>query len=141
METNLDREWAQHCFVTDCSTGERMTIDESIRRMVDNPQIRDKLREMAQRGIDLQRSITARPANIFKLAKWAADCVRNFNFAPSWLAIGDEPGAAVSRAELMGILYGIALEEAVAAVERERVRVASSPQRIRTVGYRNRTAS
>jgi hypothetical protein len=135
MEANqTDREWIKDCYVTTGINGARMRIDESIRAMVDNSHIRDRLREMAQRGVDLQRSITARPANIFKLAKWAAECVKNFNFAPAWLAIGDEPGAAVSRTELMDILHGMALEESVAAVERERIRVANSPQRFSTIG-------
>lgn len=118
-----------------------MTIDASIRRMVENDDIRAKLREMAQRGVDLQRLYTSRPADVHKLARWAAACVRNFNFSPEWLALGDLPDAAVSRIELMGILHGMALEESAAAIERERIRVTNRPRRIRTVGYKSCTAS
>lgn len=140
MEANqTDREWVKTCFVTTGVNGERLRIDESVRRMVDNDHIRADLREMCERGVHLQRRYTSRPANVHKLTRWATDCVRNFNFSPQWLALGDEPGAAVSRLELMTILHRIALEEALAAVERERIRVANSPRRIRTIGYRNHT--
>jgi hypothetical protein len=114
MET--DREWVKHCYITDCSTGERMTIDESISRTIDNAHIRAGLRELAERGVDFQRSRTSRPADISKLAKWAAEVVCKSNFAPDWLALGDSPGAALSRTDLMGILHRIAIEEATAAI-------------------------
>jgi hypothetical protein len=90
-------------------------------------------------GVDLQRSITSRPANVYRLAKWAADCACRSNFSPAWLATGDEPDAPVSRAEIMAILDRIALEETCAAIERERLADSSRPTR--TFGYRNHTPS
>jgi hypothetical protein len=122
MDTQaIDRSWVKHCFVID-DDGVRRTIDDSVRRHVDNDRIRAQCRELAQRGVDLQRSVTSRPADVYRLATWAADVVRRSNFSARWLSIGDEPGAALSRAEIVAILDRIALEEAVAAVERERAR-------------------